>query len=68
MLHVVTSLCETLDTGYHDINMQVLSATIIADLGHWPQSLIDDMGKHFFRSSINYFLFKWSLPFEVEKF
>ena len=48
MLHVVTSLCETLDTGYHDINMQVLSATIIADLGHWPQSLIDDMGKHFF--------------------
>ena len=42
--NVVTSLCETLDTGYRDINMQVLSATVIADLTHWPQSLQDDIG------------------------
>ena len=44
MRNVVTSLCETLDTGYHDVNMQFLSATVIADLTHWPQSLQDDIG------------------------
>ena len=43
--HVVTTLCDLLDTGYSDINMQVLSSTIIADLSHWPQSLTDDIGK-----------------------
>ena len=45
MHDVLTSMCETLDSGYHDISVQVVSATVITDLTHWPQSLQDDIGE-----------------------
>ena len=45
MHDVLTSMCETLNSGYHDVSVQVVSATVIADLTHWPQSLQDDIGE-----------------------